>query len=95
LFISHWNRKQGRVIGIELRNDQHHCRYFISTLQRAENEVPRDLFQFTPTFVKLPNDTPEPAKIKWETVLTDVTEIPPASLLYQPPEVEIGEAGTL
>jgi hypothetical protein len=56
--------------------------------------VPRDLFELRPAFEKLCSDTREQVAINWDAIMADVTELPPASLLYKPPEVEIADAGT-
>jgi hypothetical protein len=84
----------GAVIGFNISKDEPACHHFIASVQRGENEVPRDLFEFKPTFAKLPSGTRESAPVNWEAVMPGVAEPPPASLLYKLPEIEIGDAGT-
>lgn len=79
--------EKGGVVGLEMTRDLPPCRHFFTSLIREETEVPKDMFDFRPSFERITtrDDKPSP---NWNTLFPQMTDHPPSELLKNPPEVE-------
>ena len=82
--------ERGGVVLLELRDDLPPCKHYFATLSREEKEVPKDVFKFEPQFETLRTNDDKPSP-NWELMFHDLTEPPPSSMLYDPPDVEEAE----
>lgn len=79
--------ERGGVVLLELREDAPPCKHYFSSITREEMEAPRDIFEFNPKFDNIRGSNHKPSP-NWELMLPDITEPPPSSMLYEPPEPE-------